>query len=154
MGAGAIVRLFETGGSIAALSAGGLYVAEKPGSGWKQAIGAEPGKLTDRNISALAMDGAGRLWVGYFDRGLDVVDGERVRHFEDDSVFCVNRIVHNPAAQTTAVATANGLVLFDAGPAKRQVLRRAQGLISDHVTDVALAAGRPGAGDVRRDHLP
>ncbi len=135
-GAGAIAKLFEIEGSLAALSADGLYLDQ--GGTWREAIGAEPGKLTDTDISALAMDRAGRLWVGYFDRGLDVVDGDRVRHFEDDSVFCVNRIAHNAPAGTTAVATANGLVLFDGGPAKRQVLRRADGLISDHVTDVVL----------------
>ena len=57
----------------------------------------------------------------------------RARHIEDQHLFCVNRIVHGP---TTAVATANGLVLFDASGQKRQVLGRDQGLIANHVTDV------------------
>jgi ligand-binding sensor domain-containing protein len=35
------------------------------------------------------------------------------------------------------VATANGLVLFDAGGQPRQVLGRKDGLLSDHITDVA-----------------
>ena len=30
--------------------------------------------LADRNIAALSMDHDGQLWVGYFDRGLDIVD--------------------------------------------------------------------------------
>jgi ligand-binding sensor domain-containing protein len=92
--------------------------------------------LTDRNVSALSVDPLGQLWVGYFDRGLDIVDAgiTHVRHMEDEHLFCVNRIVHE---RTTAVATANGLVLFDAAGQKRQVLGRDQGLISNHVTDVA-----------------
>ena len=57
----------------------------------------------------------------------------RARHLEDQHLFCVNRIVHGP---TTAVATANGLVLFDASGQKRQVLGEDQGLIANHVTDV------------------
>ena len=35
------------------------------------------------------------------------------------------------------VATANGLVRFDAAGSQEQVLTRADGLIADHVTDVA-----------------
>ena len=72
--------------------------------------------LTDRNISALNVDASGRLWVGYFDRGLDIVEPslDRARHIEDEHVFCVNRIVEAKDKGLTAVATANGLVMFDA----------------------------------------
>jgi ligand-binding sensor domain-containing protein len=92
--------------------------------------------LADRNISSLAMDSTGQLWVGYFDRGLDILDASftRARHFEDQHLFCINRILHG---RNPAVATANGLVLFDAAGQKRQVIGRAQGLIANHVTDVA-----------------
>jgi ligand-binding sensor domain-containing protein len=81
------------------------------------------------------MDAAGQLWVGYFDRGLDILDPSfaRTRHFEDQHLFCINRILHG---RNAAVATANGLVLFDAAGQKRQVVGRAQGLIANHVTDV------------------
>ena len=57
------------------------------------------------------------------------------RHMEDEHLFCINRILHD---RTTAVATANGLVLFDAAGQKRQVLGRDQGLIANHVTDVTM----------------
>ncbi len=70
--------------------------------------------LTDRNVSALAFDDKGALFVGYFDRGLDVLANGAVTHFEDDSLFCVNRLALDPRRQTMAAATANGLVLFDA----------------------------------------
>jgi ligand-binding sensor domain-containing protein len=52
-------------------------------------------------------------------------------------VFCVNRIVHANDGGLSAVATANGLVLFDAGQQK-QVLGKAEGLIANQVTDVLL----------------
>jgi ligand-binding sensor domain-containing protein len=97
--------------------------------------------LTDGNISALDFAPDGRLWVGYFDRGLDIVSerGERVEHREDDALFCINRIVEDPRRRTMDVATANGLVLFDQQGKPRQVLTRHDGLIADHVTDVAFS---------------
>jgi ligand-binding sensor domain-containing protein len=135
---GAIQRLVNVQGAILAVTSEGLFAAVPGETTWKQVTAAEPAKLADGNISALAFDSAGRLWVGYFDRGLDVMDGDRVTHFENDALYCINRIVDNPAEHSTAVATANGLVMFDNRPAQRQVMRRAQGLIADDVTDIAL----------------
>ena len=76
----------------------------------------EDALLADRNIAALKMDSTGRLWIGYFDRGLQILgaNGERGEHLEDDHLFCVNRIAHDGARGVSAVATANGLVMFDA----------------------------------------
>jgi len=139
---GAVARLAAVRGSVLAATSTGLYASETAGNSWKEVAGAEPGKLADRNVSALAFDSAGRLWVGYFDRGLDVLDGDRVSHFENDALYCINRIVDNPSDRSIAVATANGLVLFDNRPAQRQVLRRAQGLIADDVTDIAVRGKR------------
>jgi ligand-binding sensor domain-containing protein len=94
-------------------------------------------QLADGHIAALLVDAAGRLWVGYFDHGLDVVSPRDAlpRHWEDDHLFCVNRI-RESATGTVAVATANGLALFDAGGRLAQVLERKSGLIASHVTDV------------------
>jgi ligand-binding sensor domain-containing protein len=97
--------------------------------------------LSDRNIAALATDPAGRVWIGYFDRGLDILDPsfERVTHREDEHVFCVNRIAAAPDRRRVAVATANGLVLFDSSGTVRQVLDREEGLIADQVIDIAFS---------------
>jgi ligand-binding sensor domain-containing protein len=135
---GAVERLVNVPGAILAVTSEGLYAAASGQTAWKPVTAPEPAKLADRNISALALDATGRLWVGYFDRGLDVLDGDRVSHFENDELYCINRIVDNPDTHSTAVATANGLVIFDNRPAERQVMRRAQGLIADDVTDIAL----------------
>jgi len=104
--------------------------------GWVDVVRSEPTALTDGNVSALGFDADGRLWVGYFDRGLDIVSVDRTQHVEDGHVFCVNRIALDPVRQTMAVATANGLVLFDREAKPRQVRTRRDGLIADHVTDV------------------
>ena len=137
--AGTVERVRSLEGGVFALTSEGLFA--KQGSRWNRAIPYPGAILSDRNIAALAPDASGNLWVGYFDRGLDIVAGsfDRVTHREDEHVFCVNRILAAPDKQRVAVATANGLVMFDAGGIERQVLGRAQGLIADQVTDVAFS---------------
>ena len=49
----------------------------------------------------------------------------------------MNRILPDPKTASIDVATANGLVRFDNSGSEQQVLTRADGLIADHVTDVA-----------------
>lgn len=95
--------------------------------------------LRDRNISALHVDSAGRIWVGYFDRGLDVLDANLtlVATVESDQLFCVNRIKAAPGDQITAVATANGFGYFDAALRLQQFLTDDDGIIASHVTDMA-----------------
>jgi ligand-binding sensor domain-containing protein len=109
------------------------------GLGWEKVLQRDAGTLTDRNISALATDSGGKLWIGYFNRGLDElsVSTGRVKHVEDEHVFCINRILPDAKNETVNVATANGLVRFGASGNVEQVLTRADGLIADHVTDVA-----------------
>lgn len=132
---GAIQRIVEIGNTVFALTDAGLY--EHTAGTWRQVIRTTPGLLTDHNVSALHATPGGKVWVGYFDRGLDIADvgAGRVKHLEDDHLFCVNRIVSN--GSRTAVATANGLVMFDSDETPRQVLTRKTGLLADHVTDFA-----------------
>jgi len=140
---GRIMRLLSEEGSLFALTESGFYTFNPRGRTWRPAFEREASLLEDRNVSALEFDSSGRLWVGYFDRGLDVLlpGGERANHIEDEHVFCVNRILHDPQRDATIVATANGLIVFDAALREREVLGHNEGLIADHVTDVALTAG-------------
>jgi ligand-binding sensor domain-containing protein len=135
-----VQQIFAASNTLYVVTRSALYQKEAQRGGWRRVLSPAGTMLADRNISALAMDGADRLWIGYFDRGLDLFEPSlrNAIHIEDDNVFCINRIVPNAAAGTVAVATANGLVLFDQSGAKRQVLGRAEGLLADHVTDAAL----------------
>lgn len=136
--AAAVQRLIAVGESPYALAADGLYRLDAKAGEPRQVFERATAVLTDRNISALNVDAAGRLWVGYFDRGLDILEPSlgRARHIEDEHVFCVNRIVEAREKGLTAVATANGLVMFDSAGQLQHVLGRDEGLISNHVTDV------------------
>jgi ligand-binding sensor domain-containing protein len=122
-----------------ALASSGLLRQEADGR-WRRILGGGGAQLTDRDISALLVAADGRLWVGYFDRGLDILStaGGEVEHVENEHVFCVNRIVEDARHGAVAVATANGLVMFDRDGRQKQVLEREAGLIANHVTDVAL----------------
>ncbi|MBV9267094.1 MAG: hypothetical protein JO061_13070 [Acidobacteriaceae bacterium] len=103
-------------------------------------VTAPDNSLTNGHVTGIHADGRGRLWVGYFDRGLDIIDPQAhansLTHFEDDVLFCVNRIKEDPDRGITAVATANGLALFNASGQLKQVLDRDHGLVANHVTDV------------------
>jgi ligand-binding sensor domain-containing protein len=135
-----VQQLISSGEALYAVTGAALYQKQSEQSGWRRVLSTEASQLSDRNISALAVDGSKRLWVGYFDHGLDLYDssGRNARHFEDDNIFCVNRILPNAANGMVAVATANGLALFDQSGRKQQVLGRADGLLADHVTDAAV----------------
>ena len=133
-------QLFASGNDVYVLSSDALYRMSPRGLGWQQVLRPGIAILSDRNISALAADRSGRVWIGYFDRGLDLLDADagHATHVENDHVFCINRIVLDGRTGTVAVATANGLVRFPSNGGQQQVLTRADGLIADHVTDIAI----------------
>ena len=136
-------QLFTSGDAVFAVARDGLYRMNPHAFGWQRVFETGAAVLSDRNISALAADATGRLWVGYFDRGLDLLtlDNSHARHVEDEHVFCVNRIFPDSKTGAIDVATANGLVRFDDSGSEQQVLTRADGLIADHVTDVVSYRG-------------
>jgi len=134
------VEQFVAVGNARYAVTGDQLLRMEAGGEWAKVLGGDAALLTDRDISALMVGSDGRLWIGYFDRGLDIVPatGGRPLHVENEQVFCVNRIAENARQGAVAVATANGLVLFDRDGRQKQVLTREQGLIANHVTDVAL----------------
>ncbi|HEV2495483.1 MAG TPA: hypothetical protein VG204_20695 [Terriglobia bacterium] len=138
---GKVERLVAQDDRLFALTDQGFFALDPHAGDWREWIAGEDAPLTDRNISALGFDAAAELWVGYFDRGLDRLGSgfRRATHVENEHVFCVNRIVYDRGHDSMVVATANGLVLFGADGQQRQVLNRDDGLISDSVSDVALA---------------
>lgn len=138
-----VEQFLSSGESIYVLTRDSLGQMNSSGLGWKAVLKPDTATLTDRNISALAADASGRLWIGYFDRGLDILElgRNRVTHVEDEHIFCVNRILPETKPATVSVATANGLVRFGEAGNEQQILTRADGLIADHVTDVAAYRG-------------
>ncbi len=138
MDLGEVRQIQGTQEGVLVLTRRGIFEMKTAGSGWQQVLKPRSGVLTDHNISALARDNNGQLWVGYFDSGLDILPNGPLHtvHIENEHVFCVNRIWPDAKTGNVEVATANGLVRFDASGKPRQVLGKADGLIAEHVTDV------------------
>jgi len=143
MGLEEVRQIQATEEGVIVLTRSGIFEVKRNAFGWQQVLKPRPAVLIDRNISALAHDKNGHLWVGYFDHGLDILpDGPaRTLHIENDHVFCVNRISPDIKGGTVDVATANGLVRFGATGKLEQVLGKADGLIAEHVTDVVSYRG-------------
>lgn len=137
-----VVALEELDGQIVSVSPDN--VTRQPSG--EQLLGTPDPSARSAHVSALHVDSRGRLWVGYFDRGLDILDqgsARSVSHIEDGVLFCVNRIKEDSQQGTVAVATANGLAFFDAGAQLRQTLDARSGLISNHVTDLLFRRRNP-----------
>jgi hypothetical protein len=139
-----VTTLIVSGDAMLGLSRGSLLRRSDAGA-WQTVIAGPTQTVADSNVAALDFSPDGRLWIGYFDHGLDVLDltSGRAQHVEDDHLFCINRIVADPTRHTMDVATANGLVLFEPSATievPRQVLTRRDGLAADQVMDVAFSA--------------
>lgn len=97
--------------------------------------------LTGDHITGLALDGGGRLWVGYFDRGIDIIapeSSERLSHVEDDRVREVNFVAYDRNDDQVLAATSRGLVLFDSRLKQTILTRQQDGLINDSIAHVSL----------------
>jgi ligand-binding sensor domain-containing protein len=97
--------------------------------------------LAGGHITGLALDSSGRLWIGYFDRGIDLVvseTNERVAHIEDERVREVNFIAFDSNEDQILTATSRGLVVID-GHLKQSVFTREQnGLVNDSIAHVSI----------------
>jgi ligand-binding sensor domain-containing protein len=136
-----ITHFFAAGNDLMAIGDDGVLQDDGDGA-WQKVLASPQHALADANVTSLAFAPDGRLWIGYFDRGVDVLDlrTNHADHVEDDHVFCINRIVPDTQRRTIDVATSNGLVLFDATrsvPREQQLLSRRDGIIADQITDVA-----------------
>ncbi len=130
-----IHKVLQIDGEIYALAEDSLWRGNR--QVLSRAVDSSDAPLVDRNISALSVDAGGRLWIGYFDRGLQILGGAG-GVFQDDHLYCVNRIAQDRNRGISAVATANGLVMFDSSTARRRVITHDDGLIANQVTDVVL----------------
>jgi ligand-binding sensor domain-containing protein len=99
--------------------------------------------LTADHVTGLAFDQSGRLWVGYFDRGIDLLSRElteRLAHLEDERVREVNFIAADTVESRMLIATSRGLVAYDAGLNQSVITRARNGIVDDAIAHVSLKA--------------
>ena len=154
--------VYASAGRLWALTQEGAFVRDESAAGpaFEPVAASLSGErvLTTGYITSLAFDAAGRLWVGYFDRGIDLIaieTSERVSHIEDDRVREVNFLTFDPGEDRMLAATSRGLVSFDGRMKQSAITRQQGGLINDSVAHVSVAevsASIPGSPDSNRDH--
>jgi ligand-binding sensor domain-containing protein len=109
------------------------------------------GLLSARHVTGLAIDGRGRLWVGYFDRGLDSIStdtSEKISHLEDERLREVNFLTYDRNQDRVIAATSMGLALLDARMNQTMLTREQNGLVNNSIAHVALIDDSlPGSGD-------
>jgi ligand-binding sensor domain-containing protein len=137
--------VYASNGKLWALTRDGAYFRDEGASGpaFESAGSALAGDrlLTSGHITSVAGDGTGRLWVGYFDRGIDLIDpesGERLQHIEDDRVREINHLAMDLSGDRIMAGTSRGLVIFGSG-LKQTLITREQGeLVNDSVAHVLI----------------
>lgn len=105
------------------------------------AVSAGDRVLTAGHITTLAVGDAGRLWVGYFDHGIDVVHlktSERLTHIEDDRVREINYLTLDTESDRMLVATSRGLVSLGSDLKQTVTTGENGGLVNDSVAHVLL----------------
>lgn len=102
--------------------------------------------LTAGHVTSLTRDNAGRLWIGYFDRGIDLVStdtSERLSHIEDDRVREINHLAFDKTEDRILAATSRGLVELGSALKQTVMTREQGGLINDSVAQVSFADNGP-----------
>jgi ligand-binding sensor domain-containing protein len=142
--ASAPATVFASEGKIWALTAEGAFARDERATrpAFESVAGAlvQDRVLTAGHITTLAGDASGRLWVGYFDRGIDLIapeTSERLSRIEDDRVREINYLTFDRNEDRMLAATSRGLVVFGSGLKQTVMTREQGGLVNDSVAHVS-----------------
>ncbi len=137
------VKLTTVGERLLALTRNGIQTLRPRGDGrldWQRFDRPDPagGQLTSGNVTSLAFDASGRLWVGTFERGLDILDpdaGNALRHVQDETLREVNCLCATSRLAPMLAGTSGGLLALDAtGRVTRRYDARSAALVGDAVS--------------------
>lgn len=95
-------------------------------------------------ISALALDSNNRLWIGFFNRGLDIIslEGNLIKHLETEAIREINCLRWNSETNRMLVATSAGLFDFDLQLRSNQINNKIdtkQGILSNSISNIGFA---------------
>ncbi len=131
-------RLSEVDGHLFLLTDRGVWATERSGVNFRR-LELEQPELSDNAVSSLAVDARGRLWIGYFARGIDVTlpSGELLAHIEDEFVREINSLFWDFKRARMLVATSSGLHIFNEDLRSSRLDEKA-GIISKSISSVSL----------------
>jgi len=115
------VRLAVVGERLLALTPDGVQVVSPKANGgfeWERfdRPGSPRQRLKSGHVTSLAFDATGRLWVGTFEQGLDILDpetGDVLRHVQDETVREINYLCATSRLSPMLAATSQGIVAFE-----------------------------------------
>jgi ligand-binding sensor domain-containing protein len=105
---------------------------------------AESNLLTAAHVTSLAFDVQGRLWVGTFERGVDILSperGEREAHLQDEAVREINFLAAARENGRMFVATSAGLVAYDRNLRATRYSEKSAAIVGDAVSHVLRLPG-------------
>lgn len=133
-------KLSQLDGYLFLLTDRGVWVAGQGERTFRKLeLESQAGVISDNAVSSLAVDGRGRLWIGYFSRGIDIAlqTGELITHIEDEFVREINSLFWDSSRGRMLVATSAGLHVFDENLHSSWFNEKA-GIISRNVSSINL----------------
>jgi len=102
-------------------------------------LSAELNLLSSNFITSLEIDNNGRIWVGYFEDGIDVLDSDLkvVAHLENDDVRVIRHLKFDAGRGLMYAASSKGVIVFDSAYKYRKI-DATRGLISNEVSNISL----------------
>lgn len=129
--------LVEVAGEVWALTSRGAFslTGEVPG---KLNIPARE-SLEGSYIASMTNSNDGRLWLGYFDQGIEVLDNSlnKDKYFDQPDLKTVKHLVFNSATNAVYVGTSSGLTKIDSRYSASGFSRK-DGLINNEVNHVQI----------------
>ena len=145
-------RVVADGGRLWALTTEGAFArdagASAPGFEAIAASLQSERTITGDHVTSVSIDRSGQLWVGYFDRGIDVLapeTSERVSHIQDERIREVNFVAYDSTTGQTLIATSRGVVVFEGNRQQSVLTYQQNGLVSDAVAHISLMKRPPDA---------
>jgi ligand-binding sensor domain-containing protein len=139
-------NVYASDGKLFALTTEGAFErdAEARNSAFENLTSANSSDrtLTNAHITSLALDDATNLWIGYFDKGVDIIapeTRERLSHIEDERLREVNFIAINKGDGRAFIATSRGLVQLDSRLQQTVLTREQNGLIDNAIAHISFA---------------
>ncbi|HYM08630.1 MAG TPA: two-component regulator propeller domain-containing protein, partial [Terriglobales bacterium] len=115
-------QVLDSGDAVYVLTRKALFQMRARGFGWKQVLQPGAALLSDRNVSALAVDGRGRVWVGTLSQGVLHWHAGATETFGEKEGLPDPQVQPIAAAEEkTYVGTVLGVAEFDRGRFSRVV---------------------------------
>jgi ligand-binding sensor domain-containing protein len=102
-------------------------------------VSSELNFLNANFVTSLEIDNNGRIWVGYFENGIDVLDSDlkAIAHLENDDIRVVRHLKFDSSRSLMYAASSKGIMVFDSAFRYRKIDAE-RGLISNEVSNISL----------------